>query len=214
MTQRRIYALCMGTFLIGVLVSSLVSMLMVNGVAHATAQDNPHTLLCPNCSLGGDPGENHKLRGYDYRNAYMPFLNVGRINFDDMDFSGADFYSCNAVGMTARSSRFVGTYLGSCLVSRDDFSHANFSHANLFEAHLADVNFTGANFTSANLSNQRGSTSFWQTANFTGANFTNANLSGVQNKGGLVFTGAIWANTICPDGTNSDADGGTCMGHF
>ena len=189
MTQRHIYALCVGTFLIGVLVSVLVSALMANGVAHATAQNNPHTLLCPNCSLAGDPGENGKLRGYDYRNAYMPFLNVGRVNFDGMDFSGAAFYSCTAGGMTARSSKFIGTYLGLCLILDDDFSHADFSHANLYEARLARVNFTGANF-------------------------TNANLSGVQNKGGLVFTGAIWANTTCPDGTNSNTDGGTCLGHI
>jgi len=94
------------------------------------------------------------------------------------------------------------------------FSHSDFSQATLFEVAVSEGNFTGANFRSANLSNQRGSTGFWQQSNFTGADFTNANLSGVQDRGGDVFTGAIWANTICPDGTNSDAHGHTCIGHF
>jgi hypothetical protein len=36
----------------------------------------------------------------------------------------------------------------------------------------------------------------------TGANFTDANLLGV-----------IWSNTTCPDGSNSDNHGGTCVGY-
>ncbi|MGO9853789.1 MAG: pentapeptide repeat-containing protein [Acidimicrobiales bacterium] len=44
-------------------------------------------------------------------------------------------------------------------------------------------------------------------------NFTNANLTGA------IFTGAhvyapIWNHTMCPDGTNSNNDGGTCKGHL
>ena len=50
-------------------------------------------------------------------------------------------------------------------------------------------------------------------ADFTGADFTNANLTDA-----FVFettvTNAIWSNTICPDGTNSDTNNGTCEGTF
>ena len=28
------------------------------------------------------------------------------------------------------------------------------------------------------------------------------------------FSGATWGKTICPDGTNSSNDGGTCVGHL
>jgi hypothetical protein len=28
------------------------------------------------------------------------------------------------------------------------------------------------------------------------------------------LTGVIWNKTACPDGTNSDQDGGTCLGHL
>jgi hypothetical protein len=41
----------------------------------------------------------------------------------------------------------------------------------------------------------------------TGADLTGANLDGAS------LNGVTWRNTTCPDGTNSDADRGTCAGH-
>ena len=38
---------------------------------------------------------------------------------------------------------------------------------------------------------------------------TKRNLKGA-NLHGTALTGAVWSNTTCPDGTNSDNDGGTC----
>ncbi len=61
---------------------------------------------------------------------------------------------------------------------------ADFTGASFIGAYLADADLTGASFAYANLSN----------ANLTGANVSSA-----------TFFGAIWSNTICPDGTNSDA---------
>ena len=29
-----------------------------------------------------------------------------------------------------------------------------------------------------------------------------------------IFTGAIWSNTTCPDGTNSNNDGNTCVNNL
>jgi uncharacterized protein YjbI with pentapeptide repeats len=69
-----------------------------------------------------------------------------------------------------------------------NFILANFTNASLGEAQAVDSDFRGANFTGANLS---------------GADFTGAN-----------FTGAIWNNTTCPDGTNSNDNSGTCIGHL
>ena len=31
---------------------------------------------------------------------------------------------------------------------------------------------------------------------------------------GAVFDKVIWSNTVCPDGTNSDSHGQTCIGHL
>jgi hypothetical protein len=82
--------------------------------------------------------------------------------------------------------------------------------ANLFET---DLSVSGADLSRADLrgANLQGATlngtDLFETdlsdANLEGANLRNANLTGV-----------IWRNTICPDGTNSDADGGSCMGHI
>ena len=50
-------------------------------------------------------------------------------------------------------------------------------------------------------------------ANLRGANFTDANLAGAQMSESWLFDNGdlvIWNNTICPDGTNSDDNGGTC----
>lgn len=50
-------------------------------------------------------------------------------------------------------------------------------------------------------------------ADLTAANLTDANLR-YANLASTILTGVVWANTICPDGTNSDANGGTCAGHL
>jgi uncharacterized protein YjbI with pentapeptide repeats len=42
---------------------------------------------------------------------------------------------------------------------------------------------------------------------------TGANLSGA-NLNSATLTGVKWNNTTCPDGTNSNADAGTCIGHL
>ena len=47
----------------------------------------------------------------------------------------------------------------------------------------------------------------------TNANLTCTDLIHVSTVG-TTFTGAIWSNTTCPDGTNSDAHGNTCIGHL
>ena len=49
--------------------------------------------------------------------------------------------------------------------------------------------------------------------NLNGANLTGNNLIGANLKGTSVV-GSIGANTICPDGTNSNADGNTCVGNL
>ena len=44
-------------------------------------------------------------------------------------------------------------------------------------------------------------------------NRTNANLRGTKLSGSTV-TGVIWNNTTCPDNTNSNNHGNTCVGHY
>ena len=68
----------------------------------------------------------------------------------------------------------------------------------LRKADLSGANLGGVDLTSANLS---------------GANLKDANLEGATLTGALLSS-VRWSNTICPDGKNSDAVGGTCVNHL
>ena len=65
--------------------------------------------------------------------------------------------------------------------------------------HAATAN---ANLELANLTN----------ATLNATNLTKADLFGV-NLSGATVSEVLWNNTTCPDGTNSDNNGGTCLGH-
>jgi hypothetical protein len=73
---------------------------------------------------------------------------------------------------------------------------------------LAGTNLNGADLGGANLSG----------ADLTGANLQDANLTDATLTGALAkganLNGVVWSNTTCPDGTNSNTDGGTCSGHL
>ena len=95
-------------------------------------------------------------------------------------------YNLSGVNLT-------GAYLGG----------ANLSGANLANGNFKSATFTGANLSGANLAS----------SNFKGANFTGANLSGA-NLSNSNFGNVIWSSTTCPDTTNSNNDGGSCLGHL
>jgi len=95
------------------------------------------------------------------------------------------------------------TTLAGCNLTGANLAGAYLKDGDLSNANLQDSNLVRANLTEANLTR----------ANLNGANLTNANLAGANLKGAHVKD-VIWSNTICPDGTNSDANGGTCKGHL
>jgi uncharacterized protein YjbI with pentapeptide repeats len=84
----------------------------------------------------------------------------------------------------------------------------NLKNANLSGCYLPGASLSGANATGANL---RG-------AYLVGANLSSANLTQAQLQGAVLtnanLTGVKWNQTTCPDGTSSNADGGTCVGHL
>ncbi len=125
-----------------------------------------------------------------------------RANLSDVrlsgDFAGANFNEANLSGST----------LDGLDLADSSAVAADFSSSTLIGSDLRRANLTGSNFTGANLAG----------ANLTGAVLTNVNLTGADLSGALVssatFTAATWANTVCPDGVISDANGGTCAGHL
>lgn len=73
-------------------------------------------------------------------------------------------------------------------LSRTNFNRTILKGAGLFGADLSHANLNGADLTQADL----------RTAVLSGANLHNVR----------------WSSTMCPDGTNSDSDGETCVGHL
>lgn len=117
----------------------------------------------------------------------------------------------------------AGANLTGATVDDLDMTDANLQNADLTNASMVNVDLTGANLTSANLTSSNLSFSEMADANLTDANLTNANLSyaylygtnltGAQMQG-VSMLGTVWQNATCPDGTNSNTDGGTCEGHL
>jgi uncharacterized protein YjbI with pentapeptide repeats len=92
----------------------------------------------------------------------------------------------------------------------------NLSGADLSNAYFAGL-VTDLNLTGANLSNSSWAGldpwSFAQPVMITNSNFTNANFTGANFFGSSIdVTGSLFSNTTCPDGTNSNSHGNTCVG--
>ena len=105
---------------------------------------------------------------------------------------------CDAHRSGVRGNRWFSEFIASGANLRT----ANLKSANLARANLNCTNFTFAFLNNADLTN----------ADLNGANLTNADLAGAVVTGATV-TGATWSNTVCPDSTNGNTDGNTCVGH-
>jgi hypothetical protein len=99
---------------------------------------------------------------------------------------------------------YVGPYAflsTACAIT--DWSGLDLQQAWLLEVNdLAGVNLSNTNLEDAVLPFTLAG------ANLTGANVFHAGI------GETNLTGVTWSNTTCPDGTNSDSDGGTCINNL
>ena len=136
---------------------------------------------------------------------------------------------CVAVGGLGNST-YAQTYAtaSTCNTSSGNLSNQDLSGCNLTSSNLQGKNLKGGNLSSTNLSGSSLQGSNLMNADLSGANLSGANLSGTNLKGvnftnaildgaslsGANLNGAIWSNTICPDGTNSNSDGGTCVNNL
>jgi hypothetical protein len=81
--------------------------------------------------------------------------------------------------------------------------------ANLMGATLINAVLTGADVSGSNLRNAN-----FTGADLTGARFSNSNLMGATGLSTATLTNVVWINTVCPNGRNSDRNGGTCVGQW
>ena len=103
---------------------------------------------------------------------------------------------------------FSSLDLNSSVFFESDLSGIDFSNSNLADADFSDSRAIAANFTGATMTD-----SVIVGADMTGADFTDADMTDafIANS---VFARAIWSNTTCPDGTNSNDLGGSCESAF
>ena len=166
--------------------------------------------------------------------------NISDANLTDVNLSGAITSSCFSlnegipVGVVVTcggtsiaddkltGANFSGDDLSFAVLANDILTDATFTGVTFGEcppettgALCSAVNLSGAKLKSVDLSGAQLNGVQFAGAVFSGANLSNANLSPLESAGALIviptnLTGVTWANTICPNGTNSNKDGHTC----
>jgi uncharacterized protein YjbI with pentapeptide repeats/DNA-binding CsgD family transcriptional regulator len=133
----------------------------------------------------------------DYKNyPYVVKYDKGNCDLAGAELSGRylaniDLHACDLRGATLRGG----------MGNSASFAGSDLTGAELYGGTFGSTDFRGANLTRADLGQ-----TVVQRANFTNANLRDADLTH------SIIRDAIWGNTTCPDGTNSDANGGTCLG--
>lgn len=140
--------------------------------------------------------------------AFLGYSNLSGSTFDE-----GSFVDANLVGSLLVNTSFDGGMLdgadfglarGTVFIRDASCVGCQFGGASFINGDYSNTDFTGANFRHAIL----------KAGSIAGANLTEADLGGVDGLDLADRTGVIWSNTLCPDYSNSDDNGGTCEGHF
>jgi uncharacterized protein YjbI with pentapeptide repeats len=165
----------------------------------------------------------------DLSNATAVFADLSGANLSGINLSNADLNNAN---LTDADLSPVVNQDGSetpAFLEGANLSFANMSTVNLIAAYLPNANLLGAELVGANLfgatlddailsfavlnsADLRGA--HLVRAKMLGADASNATLHGADMRDAIVNS-IVWANTTCPDGTNSDdAPDATCLDHL
>jgi ABC-type phosphate transport system substrate-binding protein len=119
-------------------------------------------------------------------------------------YSGSSgFAASTSPALTEVISKTPCPTLARCNLSGISLSGASLPSADLSEANLSRADLTGANLERANLTGANLNRADLSRADLSGADLSGANLNNV-----------IWSGSTCSDGTNSNNDGNTCLGHL
>ncbi len=128
---------------------------------------------------------------------------MSRVSLEDASLNRANLSWTTMIGAHAAFAPFVDANLSNA-VWRDGFgTGATFNGADLHRIDFRGTDLRSSRFLGSDL----------RYARLDGVDFTNADLTGANWRRSTGLATAIFSNTICPDGTNSDANGGTCVGH-
>ncbi len=128
-----------------------------------------------------------------------PDLNRSNFAFSSLD--QIDLSYCNFFGANLTGTSLVGTNLAGTNLSGADMQQAQLYEANLQSANLRGVDFTAAQLCGANLEGTKISPG--------PLNYLDKGENSVPDE-----VPTIWINAVCPDGTQSDDNNGTCIGHL
>ncbi len=151
--------------------------------------------ICGGCDLGG---VGNRLTGRDLTDAFLTGASLSGVDLSDTRLDGADLR-----GTDLRESNLINASLVNADLSMDLLGGAN----------LTNADFSGTNLTATNFSYDASAPADLTNTNLTNANLTEANLADV-NLTSANLTGVTWLNTTCPDSTNSNDNGNTCIGHL
>ena len=200
--------------------ANLRSALAVGGIYlpfHMSGWDMSNLDLNRMIASGADL-TNANLSGSNLTSAILTSARVTGATFTGTNLRGASV--SGSTGFTnadlRAASAVVGIHLSdynTFVMTGWDISTLDLTNAFFKGADMAGVNATGANLTHASLNNAS-----LTGGNLTGANLTQAVLSNANLTQAVLtnatLTGVAWSNTTCPDGTNSNSHGNTCVGHL
>ncbi len=138
----------------------------------------------------------------------------------EVNSSGANLTDANLIGANLTDANLSGqggdTGQTGATLTDANLTGADLTDADLFDADLSGANLTGANLTGASINN--GGAADVESPDLSGADLTDANLTDADLSGADMqsakLDGVTWSNTICPDGSNSNSDSGTCAHHL
>jgi uncharacterized protein YjbI with pentapeptide repeats len=125
------------------------------------------------------------------------------VALEDASLNRANLSSARLNGAHAGFAPFVDGNLANATWRNGFATGASFDGADLHGIDFRGTDLRATHFRGADL----------RYARLGGVDFTNADLTGANWRGSTGLPSATFANTTCPDGTNSDVNGGTCVGH-
>jgi uncharacterized protein YjbI with pentapeptide repeats len=141
----------------------------------------------------------------------------------DAILSDADLHGSNLTNAALEDASLHRANLSWAILDGAGAGFAPFTDANLSNAHWVNGSAVGARFDGADMHriDLRGTTvragsmvgTDLRYARLDGVDFTSTDLTGANWNRATGLGTAIFVDTTCPDGTNSDANGGTCIGH-
>jgi uncharacterized protein YjbI with pentapeptide repeats len=224
------------SFFVAVVVLAMVFIgVSVRKSPSVLAQTAPSIIpfVCPSCDLGHI---GKRLKNADLTDAYLRgtrFDQTGGniVNLTGVTLNGADLFGVYFGEDTIlNNAKIKNALFDNMSVVKTHMTNVNFKNTSIVGGNFTEANLQGSNFTGTTITDTSFSDSDLTNADMTGiidannsefgntnltnVNFTNANLTGATQMGTANVTGAIWSNTTCPDGTNSNSNGNTCVGHF